>query len=352
MAYDPFLRGRFPVGVRTIDAHDPTRDRAFPCEIWYPAAARHSGQDLTPATQDRFELASRDTPRIQQAVRDADAAPGTYPLIVYSHGSAAGGRRMATFLCTHLSSHGYVVAAIDHFELVAVELAPRAGETDEDKQTRAAAWIGNRVPDVRFLLDRLLGGPAWDAGIRLDPSRVGIIGYSFGGWTALAATEVDDRIRAVVALAPGGSSKPKPGILPATLSFDWGRDVPTLYLVAENDVMTPLDGMRELYERTRGRKQMVILRRADHLHFLDDVEQDHEAARAMPWGGKLAWIPTEMRPITQLCTGEQSHLFLRGLALSQMDAILKRRDDAERFLASDIESALAARGVEVIAYAP
>ncbi len=352
MSYDPFARGRFPVGVRTIAAQDTARRRVFPCEIWYPAAARHARQDLAPATQDHFKVASRDAPRAQQAVRDADAEPETCPLIVYSHGSAAGGRRMATFLCTHLSSHGYVVAALDHFELVAAELAPRAGETDEEKQARAQAWIGNRVPDIRFVLDHLLGGAASSAGIRLDPTRVGVIGYSFGGWTALAATEIESRIRAVVALAPAGSSKPKPGILPATLSFDWGRDVPALYLVAENDVMTPLDGMRELYERTRGSKQMVILCRADHLHFLDQVEQEHEAARAMPWGGKLAWIPKEMRPISELCTGEQSHLFVRGLALARMDAILKERGDAKRFLASDIEGAFAARGVEVIAYAP
>src|SRR6187549_2843985 len=114
VTYDPFLRGRFPVGVRTIEAQDAARRRVFPCEIWYPAAPRHGRDDLTPAAQDRFRVGSRDAPRAQQAIRDADAEPGTYPLVVYSHGSAAGGRRMATFLTTHLSSHGYVVAALDH----------------------------------------------------------------------------------------------------------------------------------------------------------------------------------------------------------------------------------------------
>jgi hypothetical protein len=38
--YDPFVRGRFPVGVRTIQGLDRVRDRLFPCEIWYPAAAQ------------------------------------------------------------------------------------------------------------------------------------------------------------------------------------------------------------------------------------------------------------------------------------------------------------------------
>ena len=225
--YDPFARGGCPVGVRTIQAHDTARDRGFACEIWYPAARR-----------------------------------GTYPLIVYSHPSASH-RRAAASLCAHLSSHGYVVAALDH----------REAETAEQK-------IASRVPDVRFLLDHLLDGPAWDPDVRLDPARVGIVGHSFGGWTALAAPDAEPRIRAVVALAPAGASRRKPGILPATLAFAWGRDVPTLYLVAEGDTFLLLDGMYELYERTPATRRMAILRRADHYHFMDDVEEVHEAARA------------------------------------------------------------------------
>ena len=45
--YDPFLRGPHSVGVRTIQAYDPARDRLFPCEIWYPAAVQPGGQDLS-----------------------------------------------------------------------------------------------------------------------------------------------------------------------------------------------------------------------------------------------------------------------------------------------------------------
>jgi dienelactone hydrolase len=259
---------------------------------------------------------------------------------------------MATFLCTHLSSHGYVVAALDHTEVVAADLARRDAETDEQKTARAEAWIANRVPDIRFLLDHLLDGAAWDSETKLDPTQVGIVGYSFGGWTALAATAVEWRIRAVVALTPAGSSQPKPGILPVKLTFNWGRDVPTLYLVAENDIMTPLTGMYELFDRTPASKQMVILRRADHAHFMDNVEQEHETARTMPWAGALDWIPKEMRPIAELCSGEQAHLFVRGLTLCHMDAVLRRREEARRFLVGDIEAELAMRSVDVIAHKP
>ena len=261
-------------------------------------------------------------------------------------------RQSATFLCTHLSSHGYVVAALDHSELVAAELTRRDGETPDQKAVRVEAIIGNRVPDVRFLLDHLVDSAAWKSEARLDPTRIGIVGHSFGGWTALAAPEVERRIRAVVALAPAGSSKPKPGILPVKLTFAWGRDVPTLYLVAENDISVPLAGMYELFERTPGTKQLIILRRADHAHFIDNAEEVHETVRKMPWAGELAWIAEEMRPIAEFCSGEQAHLFARGLTLCHMDAILRQQEEAHRFLAGNIEAALSGRRVDVIMHTP
>jgi dienelactone hydrolase len=309
--YDPFAVGRFSVATRTLPLFDQARDRVFPCDIWSPVS-----------------------PRVE-----------TYPLVLFSH-SSGGGRRQSTFLCTHLSSHGYVVAAVDHSETIAPELARKNNETAEQKAERQQRWIANRVPDIRFLLDQMLNEA------HVDSRRIGIVGHSFGGWTALAAPDVEKRIKAVVALAPGGSSQTKPGILKLSLSFNWGRDVPTLYLVAEDDISLPLAGMYEIFNRTPATKQMVILRRADHLHFMDDVEQIHEMVRAMSFPGELAWIQEEMLPITELCSGKQAHLFIRGLTLCHLDAFLKGSDEARRFLAGDVAAELAARGVEAIAYQP
>jgi hypothetical protein len=66
-------------------------------------------------------------------------------------------------------------------------------------------------------------------------------------------------------------------------------------------------------------------------------------------GGRLAWIPAALLPITELCSGEQAHLFARGLTLGHLDATLRHLDGAKRFLAGDGEAGLAARGVEAIA---
>jgi hypothetical protein len=54
----------------------------------------------------------------------------------------------------------------------------------------------------------------------------------------------------------------------------------------------------------------------------------------------------------ELCSGEQAHLFVRGLTLGHLDANLRRLDAAERFLAGDVEAELTAHGVQAIARRP
>lgn len=306
MSYDPFAPGPFAVRERTVQAHDAARGRTFPCEIWHPAAAER------------------------------------YPLILFSHGSG-GGRRAASYLCSHLASHGYVVVAMDHSEVVAPELTRKEDETPEQREARAQAWIAGRVPDICFLLDFLLSGALTD--LAIDSGPIGIIGHSFGGWTALAVPEVDSRIGAIVALAPGGNSQPRPGILKLNLTFDWGRDVPTLYLAADQDVAIPLSGIQELLQRTRGTKRLAILHRADHLHFLDNAEELHENVRKMSWPVDLEWMTKEMKPISELCSGEDAHSFTRSLALAHMDAYLKAREEARELLRGDIAAELEKRGI-------
>src|SRR6185295_7996414 len=57
MSYDPFARGPYPVGVRTLSATDASRAQRFlPIEVWYPATDAFAGRDLDAATKDHFEL--------------------------------------------------------------------------------------------------------------------------------------------------------------------------------------------------------------------------------------------------------------------------------------------------------
>ncbi len=320
--YDPFGAGPFAVATRTFSAPDPARGRVFPGEIWAPCPGR------------------------------SGAGGNSLPLVIFCHGSG-GNRKSAAYLCAHLASHGYLAAAIDHSEVVAAELAPAAAETAGQRAARIGAVIASRVPDVRFLLDFLLAGGAAEGvpdPAEIDRERVGLVGHSFGGWTVLAVPESDERVRAVAALGPGGSSSPRPGILPLTLTFAWGRDVPTLYLAAEDDVPIPLEGVIELLRRTPGSSRMFVLRRADHQHFLDDVAGQHEALRAMLLPGDAAWIPAAMRPISELCPAEEAHDFVRGLTLAHLDASLRQSEAAREFLAGDVGAGLAGRGVVAFAH--
>jgi dienelactone hydrolase len=326
--YDPFVRGLFPVGVRTAKTLDPVRQqRTLPFEWWYPATEDHSGQDLSPSTQDVFSLPSGPQ-RTQAAARNAKVRDGRYPLVVFSH-TSNGHRRQSTFLCTHFASHGYVVVAPDHVGNTVMELEERnrraaAGKplSQAGRDSMIQRIIADRVPDIRCLLDHLLSRlPA-----HIDTECVGLMGWSFGGWAVLAAPELEDRIRAVVAMAPCGCSKPLPGIIPATLTFEWKRETPTLLLAAERDQATPLDGMFELFDRTPSQKQMVILRDADHGHFGDDIEMPGD------------------------CSRQSAHAFAQALSLAHMDSVLKSNAAGKAFLGRGLSEKLSERGVRAVVH--
>jgi hypothetical protein len=87
------------------------------------------------------------------------------------------------------------------------------------------------------------------------------------------------------------------------------------------------------------------------MHFMDNVEQLYDTVRTSPpWILDLYNLQKEMRPITELCTDEQSHLFVRGLTVPHFDAVLKQNDQACRFFAGDIQAELASRRVEAFVH--
>lgn len=283
--------------------------------------------DYDPVRPGPYAVRTR-TVRLTDAVRPAACElwfpdeGDPLPLVVFSH--LSGGTRLSSaFLGRHLAGHGYAVAAPDHSDVVA-----------------------RRVPEVRLVLAELVAGAG---GLAVDVTRVGVVGHSIGGWTALATPDQEPRVGAVVALAPGGASRPRPGIIAVGLHFAWGRDVPTLYLAGDEDVMTPLDGITELYERTPSTVRMFVLRGADHLHFVDDVEAAHESLRLGTLPGDAAWIPAAMRPVAELCPPERAHQAVRGLTLAHLDATLRDDRRAEAFLRHADANGLPALGVEPVA---
>jgi hypothetical protein len=205
----------------------------------------------------------------------------------------------------------------------------------------------DRPLDVSFTIDAVLAGEMRE---RIEPDRIGMTGHSFGGWTTLAATGRDRRIKAALPLAPaGGRSKlnPQANVFADSLSLEWDRRVPTLLLAADLDSLLPLDGMRDLFARMPIPKGMVILERADHFHFCDGVEQTHELFRKMgglsildPGGKGGPGSMKNAKPSSELCPGKKAYLFLQGLGLAHLDAHLKDIPGAKALLSGDVVALL------------
>jgi predicted dienelactone hydrolase len=127
--------------------------------------------------------------------KDLNAVPGPLPVVVFSHGYADTRISFATF-AESLASHGFVVAMPEHIgSNIAYREAMEAGFHGDSFQ---AMEFVNRPLDISFLLDELARKNVSEFQGRLQMDRVGVMGHSFGGYTALAlagATVDFDRVQ-------------------------------------------------------------------------------------------------------------------------------------------------------------
>ncbi|MCS5638431.1 MAG: alpha/beta hydrolase [Myxococcota bacterium] len=356
--YDPFERGPHPVGVRSAQWRDAARDRTLPVEIWYPASDAHRGEDLEESNWDRYKPMPMAPEVTQQALRDAAPEPGTRPLIVFSHGFG-GERRQTTHLCSHWASHGYAVVAMDHVGNTTLDMMQAALASEApDPGASMKQFIADRPADASFIIDCALAG---ESGLEVDPARIGMSGHSFGGWTTLATSHRDTRIRAALPLAPAGGRTPLApigvaGEMADSLELGWSRRVETLYLVAELDTLLPLEGMKDLLGRTPEPCRGLSLLNADHFHFCDRVEQTHDlfqvtgpliAGSAAGGDNAMSEVLAGMKSSADLCPGNDAYTLLRGLGVAHMDAAVRDDSRARAFMAQDLVAVMAARGVSV-----
>ncbi len=164
-------RGTHQVGVKTLNLTDATRKRPLTLEVWYPAKLRATQAERTiyKATigTTKFDLPGR-------AARDATLETGKFPMVILSHGQA-GSRFMMSYLTEHLASRGYVVAAIDH-----------TGSTYDD--ITQAAYISSLVDrplDILFSIGEIAKSMS-----NADGNNVGLMGYSYGGYSVLNAAGI------------------------------------------------------------------------------------------------------------------------------------------------------------------
>lgn len=195
-------RGGYSVGVRTIDLRNPGQpdilnfdkatgkaplyDRPLKIEIWYPALLPNGAVERTdyemklpgPAANKDSAGKPQTISISGKALRDAPPAEGkTFPLVVVSHGYP-GSRYFLSYLSENLASKGYVVAAIDHTDSVFGE--------EKGFQSTLLNRANDQLFTVGAILDLAASPGHFLKGI-VDPARVGIIGYSMGGYGALAS---------------------------------------------------------------------------------------------------------------------------------------------------------------------
>lgn len=351
--YNPYTRGPHPVGTRQFNWVDTKRSQSLPVDVWYPATKAYEGKDFDSATQDRYEMVPGMGDSVQQAVKDAEAKSGQRPLVVFSHGFG-GERRQTTFLCCHLASHGYVVAAMDHVGNTAADMISGEGAAGDPRVIER--FIQSRPCDVSFVIDQMLAGRS---GLEIIPDQIGMSGHSFGGWTTLKALETDERIRAALPLAPAGgfTAMDADNVMAKELSFTWKREVPVLYIVAELDSILPLQGMQDMFNRTPDPKTAVVLLNADHFHFNDAIEQTHDGYKSML--GMLAGGMDEdtrhtmetmmagMKLSSELVAGDDAYALINGLGLAHFDRELRGSQEAASFLSGDLVAMLGDRHIKV-----
>jgi predicted dienelactone hydrolase len=150
------------IGVRTLKFLDEDRNRPVIVELWYPTDQTGEWVEEESVWIHPKEL--RNSPL--STLRDR------YPLIVMSHGHR-GDRRERTWLAEHLAKKGFAVAAVEHY-----------GNTFANYNPLISLRFWERPLDISFALDRLFEEPFLKE--RLDPSKIGFVGYSLGGMTGLA----------------------------------------------------------------------------------------------------------------------------------------------------------------------
>jgi dienelactone hydrolase len=273
--------GPAPVGTARWTVDDSARTRTLVVQAWYPATP-----DAAPTATAGFPIEElEDEPnraayqgllaaadptcptRTAHAARDATPAAGPHPVVLFSHCHQCT-RFSGMAIAERLASWGFVVLAVDHVDNTLWDGLAGTGVTV------SSAFLEVRAADVRFVLDRALAAatevPAALAAT-LDPTRIGVVGHSYGAVTSGRVAELDDRVDAAIGIAAPFAN---PFIAGVTLA---AIDVPILFLVAKEDnSITEIgnDYMRENFAEAAVPAWKLEVADAGHWSFSDLVGID------------------------------------------------------------------------------
>jgi dienelactone hydrolase len=357
----PIPTGAFAVGRATYAwSDDATLDRLAPVpgtkrelvvRIWYPSEARQSAatmDDYLPAPwraafeRDRGALISkfltRDLSKVHgHSVRNADVSPRqrSYPVVIMRGGASAEVTNYST-LAEDLASHGYVVVGFDAPYRTNVVVFPDGrvmrrtpennGEVCLELEDPEQARCVNRLltawsTDIAFVLDRLERLNRSDASAkftgRLDMTRVGVFGHSFGGATAVQFCHEDSRCKAGIDLdgAPFGSV------------IREGLHQPFMFVLSDQihssdpETHRVLANIQSIYDRLPpdGRLR-ILIRGANHFLFSDDgaLLKSHIVMRTLRMLGMVGIDGRRQLAVTAYCVHSFFDAYLKGSSVSRL----------------------------------
>ena len=353
----PFTVGRATYAWADDVASDtlapvPGTKRELVAWIWYPSAAGQSAammDDYLPAPwraeveRARGALISkflaRDLSQVHaHSTRNSDVSPQqrSYPVVIMRAGASAEVTNYST-LAEDLASHGYIVAGIDAPYRTNVVVFPdgrvvrRTPENNPElcleKMGQEQARCVNKLltawtADITFVLDRLerlsTSDPPGKFTGRLDMTRVGVFGHSFGGAQAAQFCHGDSRCKAGIDLdgAPLGS------VIRA------GIHQPFMFLLSDHgDSSDPesrevMANIQSIYDRlpVDGRLRVEI-RGANHFLFSDDgaLLKSHIVLRTLRMLGILGIDGRRQLAITAYCVHSFFDAYLKGASVSRLN---------------------------------
>jgi len=363
----PTPTGPFAVGRAIHDWVDDARSdtlapipgtkRELLVWIWYPAAGGQSAAMMdfyVPASQRAptppgdpsfnwiqrllirfFRLLTRDSSNVRShTTRNADLSPQqrSYPVVIMRAGAASGVLNYST-LAEDLASHGYVVVGVDAPYRTGRVVFPDGRVIERTPENNPELMVGrpeqagrlNRLftawlADIEFVLDRLERLNASDESAvftgRLDMTRVGVLGHSFGGAQAAQFCHDDSRCKAGIDV----DGAPVGGVIQA------GIPRPFMFLLSDHSRSSDAESRRiqgniqSIYDRMPPDKRVrIAIRGANHFLFSDDgaLFKSQILLGMLRMLGVIGIDGRRQLAVTAYCVHTFFDAYLKGNGLSQ-----------------------------------
>ncbi|MEL7198151.1 MAG: hypothetical protein AAGL10_07530 [Pseudomonadota bacterium] len=178
-------------GMATGQLSEEEEMPALQVRIYYPAETRSVAPPITyshtmnPPAMDPLTLEFEGRAHPDAPAMSAEQLGGKLPLVIMSHGFNGWSTQFSN-LAEHIASRGYIVASIDHADMQI--------EGVSDLVHSFSLVLTNRTIDQRAVLAEMLEGSAANSDgfyALIDPEQVAVIGYSMGGYGALATAGGD-----------------------------------------------------------------------------------------------------------------------------------------------------------------